>query len=60
MLVLTRKTNQVIYIGDNIRLRVVGINGDQVKIGIEAPRDIQILRDDALTRTKKYESSEKG
>jgi len=44
MLVLSRKTNQSIMIGDAIRVIVVGIDGDQVKLGIEAPRDVPVHR----------------
>lgn len=46
MLVLTRQTNEAILIGDNIRLTVVAINGSQVRLGIEAPRDVPILRNE--------------
>lgn len=44
MLVLTRKTNQSIQIGDDIELKVLGIDGDQVKLGIEAPKHVDIHR----------------
>lgn len=44
MLVLSRKTNQSIMIGDAIRITVVGLDGDQVKLGIEAPRDVPVHR----------------
>jgi carbon storage regulator len=44
MLVLSRKTNQSIMIGDAIRVIVVGFEGDQVKLGIEAPRDVPVHR----------------
>ncbi|HEY2475539.1 MAG TPA: carbon storage regulator CsrA [Candidatus Cybelea sp.] len=44
MLVLTRKSNQSIMIGSEIRITVVGFDGDQVKIGIEAPSDVPIRR----------------
>ncbi len=44
MLVLARKPNQSIMIGDDIEIRVVDIKGDQVKIGITAPRNIAVHR----------------
>lgn len=44
MLVLTRKLNQAIQIGDDIEIKIVGIEGEQVKIGIEAPKHIDIHR----------------
>jgi carbon storage regulator len=44
MLVLTRKVDQSIMIGDQIRIVVVDVRGDQVKIGIDAPRDIMVHR----------------
>lgn len=46
MLVLTRKTDESIIIGDNIKITVVDIRGDQVKIGIEAPREISVHREE--------------
>jgi len=44
MLVLTRKLNQEIVIGDDIRITVVAVGGDQVKLGITAPRSIPVHR----------------
>ncbi|WP_282033776.1 carbon storage regulator CsrA [Metabacillus indicus] len=44
MLVLTRKTGEVIKIGDDIEISVISISGDQVKIGINAPKHIDIHR----------------
>lgn len=44
MLVLARKTDQAILLGDGIRIVVLGVSGDRVRIGIEAPRDVPILR----------------
>ncbi len=44
MLVLTRKVDQSIMIGDTIRIVVVDVRGDQVKIGIDAPRDVMVHR----------------
>jgi carbon storage regulator len=44
MLVLTRKTNEAIQIGENIEIKIISVQGDQVKIGIEAPKNIEIHR----------------
>ena len=44
MLVLTRKTNEEILIGDNIKLTLVRVRGNSVRIGIEAPKDVRIVR----------------
>ena len=44
MLVLTRKPNQSIMIGDDIEVRVLSTAGDKVRIGIQAPRDIPVFR----------------
>lgn len=44
MLVLTRKKNQSIVLNDNIELTVIEIQGDQVRIGINAPKDVKVFR----------------
>ena len=44
MLVLTRKTNQSIMIGDDIEVSVLSIAGEKVRIGIQAPRDVPVYR----------------
>lgn len=50
MLVLSRKLNQTIQIGPNIVIRVVALGLNAVRIGIEAPRDVPVVRDDAAKR----------
>ena len=44
MLVLTRKSNQSIMIGDDVEVSVLSIMGEKVRIGIQAPRDIPVFR----------------
>ena len=48
MLVLARKINEVILIGDSIRIQVLDIKGDQVKLGVSAPSEIKVLRQEIL------------
>ncbi len=52
MLVLTRKKNQGIMLGDNISITILEIREDTIKIGIEAPRDISILRSELYQAVK--------
>jgi carbon storage regulator len=44
MLVLTRKKNESIQIGEDIEIKVLGVEGDQIKLGIHAPKSIDIHR----------------
>lgn len=52
MLVLTRKAGQSIRIGDDILIKIVDIDGSQVKIGIEAPKNLAIFREELYERLK--------
>jgi carbon storage regulator len=58
MLVLSRKVNQSIMIGDAIRVIVVGLDGDQVKLGIEAPREVPVHRFEVFQEIHHIGSSE--
>ena len=44
MLVLTRKLNESIMVGDNVKITIVDVKGDQVKLGITAPREVAVHR----------------
>lgn len=52
MLILTRKNGQSFQIGDDIIVTVIEISGDKAKIGIDAPRDLRVLREE-LCQTMK-------
>jgi carbon storage regulator len=52
MLVLTRKINQTINIGDNIRIKIVEIGNGFVKLGIDAPIDMPIYREELYEKLK--------
>ena len=60
MLVLTRKIDQGIVISGNIYVRVLGVERDRVKIGISAPMDIIILRQELLDRDEENKVGEEG
>lgn len=53
MLVIGRKEGQSFAIGDNVKITVLGVKGGQVRIGIDAPKDVHIQRDDMIKKTKK-------
>ena len=48
MLVLTRKKEQSIIIGDEVEIRVLGGSGDKVRLGITAPREIEVFRKEVM------------
>jgi len=50
MLVLTRRVNERIVIGDDVTVTVLEVRGDQVRLGIEAPRDVKVFREEVLHR----------
>jgi len=58
MLVLTRKTNQSIMIGEEIEITVLSVSGDKVRIGIDAPRDISVFRREVLDNAEANASAD--
>lgn len=53
MLVLSRKVNERILISDNISIMVVEVRGDKVRLGIEAPRDVTVHREEVYKAIKR-------
>ncbi len=52
LLILTRKSGEGLVIGDGIRITVVEIRGKQIRLGIEAPSDVVILREEVYERVR--------
>ena len=50
MLVLTRKIGDSILIGDSVKVQIVHVKGCQVRVGIEAPKEVQIVREEISTQ----------
>jgi carbon storage regulator len=48
MLVLTRKKEQSIIIGGDIEIMVLGVSGDKVRLGIDAPREVEVFRKEVI------------
>lgn len=53
MLLLTRRTGESLMIGDDVTVRVLGVKGNQVRFGIDAPDDVVVVREELLDREKK-------
>jgi len=53
ILILTRKTEEVIRINDDITIKVLGIDGRQVRLGITAPKEIKVYREEIFLRIQK-------
>jgi len=50
MLILTRRVGETLIIGENIKVTVLGIQGNQARIGIDAPRDVTVDREEIYER----------
>ncbi len=52
MLVLARKVNESITIGDDVVIKVIGVEGMQVRLGIDAPRNVRVLRQEIYEKIR--------
>jgi carbon storage regulator len=53
VLILTRRVGETLSIGDNIEVTVLGVRGGQVRIGVKAPRDVAVHREEIINRSEK-------
>jgi carbon storage regulator len=53
VLILTRRIGETIKIGDSVTVTIMGISGQQVRIGIDAPRDVPVHREEIAERIKR-------
>ncbi len=53
MLILTRRIGETLNIGDEVRVTVLGVKGNQVRIGVTAPKDIPVHREEIYDKIKK-------
>jgi carbon storage regulator len=54
MLILTRRVGEVLCIGNDVRVTVLGVKGNQVRIGIEAPREVVVDRAEVAARRREF------
>lgn len=50
MLILTRRISESVVIGDNVKITVLGVKGNQVRLGIDAPKDVSVHREEIYLR----------
>lgn len=57
MLILTRKVGESLLIGDNVEITVLNIRGNQVKLGVNAPKDISVHRQEIYQKIKAFSAN---
>jgi carbon storage regulator len=60
MLILTRRVGETVMIGDEVTITVLGVKGNQVRVGINAPKQVAVHREEIYERIQRGESATKG
>jgi len=60
MLILTRRVGETLMIGDDVTVTVLGVKGNQVRIGVNAPRDVTVHREEIYERIKREQAAQAG
>ncbi len=58
MLILTRRVGETLMVGDDVSITVLGVKGNQVRVGINAPKDVGVHREEIYQRIKGEQDSE--
>lgn len=60
MLILTRRTGETLMIGDDVTVTILGVKGNQVRVGINAPKDVAVHREEIYERIKREQQGDDG